>query len=428
MRLLVVCPDYASHAVPMIEVAKAWVRRHGEAIVATGTATRPLVEAAGLVWVELRLGKGSNGGVIEAAEQPVGEDDHLRAFFAATRRGPVATLQYQADARRHDLLFEPDRVYDRLREILASVNPDRVVVDHVAFGARLALHALGIDSATMVLGHPTALSAPDELYGLPPAWPSTIQPDPLELTSLAVRCRESVAELADAADQFLVRRAPNRRPIDDLTASGGRPTVYVYPQALHDPRRPLPEHAVFVGSLARREALGDVAPPHGDGLRVTVALGSFLSARGDVLATAVAAARRAGWRLALASGSTAQWELGELPPGALVMRHLPQVALLAETDVFVHHGGNGSITECATAGVVSVVLPFSTDQFAAAAAIERVGCGIVLDPNSLTAATLQCAVEDLMASAFAVEQVRIVAASASAGGGASAAAEAIATT
>ena len=426
MRLLVVCPDYASHAVPMIEVARAWVRRHGEAVVATGTATRPLVEAAGLAWVELRLGKGSNAGVIEAAEQPVGEDDHLRAFFAATREGPVATLRYQADARRHDLLFEPDRVYDRLREIVASVNPDRVVVDHVAFGARLALHALGVESATMVLGHPTALSAPGELYGLPPEWPSAIRPDPLELTSLAVRCRESVAELADAADQFLSRRAPLRRPIDDLTASGGRPTIYVYPEALHDPQRSLPEHAVFVGSLGRREELGDVKPPEGIGPRVTVALGSFLSARGDVLAAAVGAARLGGWRLALASGSTAPGELGELPPGALVMRHVPQVALLGQTDVFVHHGGNGSVTECATAGVVSVVLPFSTDQFAAAAAIERVGCGIVLAPNSMTAVTLHRAVEELRASASALESARIVAASASNGGGATAAAAAIA--
>jgi MGT family glycosyltransferase len=410
----------------MIEVAKAWSRRHGEAVVATGTATRPLVEAAGLASVELRLGKGSNSGVIEAADQPAGEDAHLRAFFAATRRGAVATLRYQAEARRHDLLFEPDRVHDRLRVILAEVAPDRIVADHVAFGARLALYALGVGTATMVLGHPTALSAPGELYGLPPAWPSMIQPDRHELASLTERCRESVAELADAADEFLARRAPQRRPIRDLTTTGGNPTIYVYPEALHDPGRPLPTGAVFVGSLARREKLGAVEPPRGDGPRVTVALGSFLSARGDVLATAVAAARLGGWRLALASGSTPPGALGELPPGALVTRHLPQVALLDHTDVFVHHGGNGSVTECAAAGVPCVVLPFSTDQFAAAAAIERAGCGVVLDPNALTASALRDAVDRVMASADLRERARLVAASAAGGGGAATAANAIA--
>jgi zeaxanthin glucosyltransferase len=304
MKLLVVCPDYASHALPMIEVAKAWSDMRGEAIVATGQATRPLVEAAGLAWVELRLGKGNNGGVIEADQQPVGEDDHLRAFFDATRAGPMATLRYQADARRHDLLHEPDRVLDRLTEIMHTVQPDRVVVDHVAFGARLALHALGVEPATMVLGHPSALSAPGEVYGLPPSWPAALEPQQAELEELSLRCHASVEELSVTANEMMARRAPHRAPIGDLTSLAGHPTIYVYPEALHDSSRPLPEKHIFIGSLARIEALGDCPLPTGSGPRVTVALGSFLSARSDVLAAAVAAAHRGGWRLALAHGSS----------------------------------------------------------------------------------------------------------------------------
>ena len=170
----------------------------------------------------------------------------------------------------------------------------------------------------------------------------------------------------------------------------------MYPEALHDPARPLPTVHRFVGSLARTETLDATPLPSGDGLRVTVALGSFLSARDDVLATAVAAARLAGWRLALASGSTPVDRLGALPDGALVQRHLPQVALLAHTDVFVNHGGNGSVTEAAAAGVAQVVLPFSTDQFAGAAAVERTGVGVALAPNTLT---VQALVEAVAAAA-----------------------------
>ena len=124
MRLLVISPDYASHALPMIQVASAWTRLRGEAIVATGDSTRPMVEQAGLAWTSLRLGKGSNPGVIEESQQPAGEDEHLRAFFDATRAGPVATLLYQADARRHDLLHQPDRVLDRLRMELAGAGKE----------------------------------------------------------------------------------------------------------------------------------------------------------------------------------------------------------------------------------------------------------------------------------------------------------------
>ncbi len=425
MKLLVVSPDYSSHALPMIEVGKAWAAKHGGAVVATGQATRPLVEAAGLTWVELRLGKGSNGGVIEAEKQPVGEDDHLRAFFDATRAGPVATLRYQANARRHDLLHEPDRVLDRLMEIMVEVQPDRVVVDHVAFGARVALHALGVQPATMVLGHPSALSAPGEVYGLPPTWPTALQPDAVDLDDLAARCHASVRELATTANDVLTRRAADRLPLGDLTSAGGQPTIYVYPEALHDRGRPLPDHHVFIGSLARTEHLGDVALPTGPGPRVTVALGSFLSARSDVLAVAARAAQLGGWRLALAYGSSSLDDIGPLPIGALVARHLPQVALLAHTDVFIHHGGNGSVTEAATAGVPTVVLPFSTDQFAGAVAIERTSLGIALAPNALTPEQLVDAVTEVLTNG-AAERAKELARSIASAGGAAAAAAAIA--
>lgn len=425
MKLLVVCPDYVSHLVPMLQVASEWRRRRGEVVVATGETNRPLVQGAGLVWTELRLGKGSNGGVIRAEEQPVGEDDHLRAFFDATRAGPIATLRHQAEARRHDLLHEPDRVLDRLTEILASVRPDRVVVDHVAFGARLALCALGVEAATMVLGHPSALPATGELYGLPPEWPDALRPDTADLLSLAQTCRESVEDLRRCSQEVLDRRAPERGAIGDLTSTPGHPTIYVYPEALHDRRRPLPPDHVFIGSLARVEALGDTRPPPGNGPRVTVALGSFLSARDDVLASAVDAARSGGWRLALAHGSSDPATLGPAPDGALITRHLPQVALLEHTDVIVHHGGNGSVTEAAAAGVPMVVLPFSTDQFAAAAAIERCGLGVVLAPNTSTAEDLVAAVDEVLGS-DAPQRARAVAESIRLTGGAAAAMEAIA--
>lgn len=422
MRLLVVSPDYQSHALPLIQIAAAWAERGGEVAVATGTATRSSVADAGLEWRELRLGRGSNNGVIEVAGQPAGEDSHLQAFFDATRAGPVATLEYQADARAQDLLHEPDRVLDRMEAILAEVQPDRVLVDHVAFGARLALHALGVEPATAVLGHPSALVAPGEIYGLPSAWPIGLQPALDELSRLGERCRQSMAELEAASNELIVRRAPGRSMVGDLSSVPGRPTIYVYPEELHDPNRVLPADHLFVGSLVRDESLGDFDLPVGDGPRVTVALGSFLSARDDVLSAAVDAARRGGWRLSLAHGSTPSDQLPDPPTGARIVRSLPQVALLQHTDVMIHHGGNGSITESAAAGVPMVVLPFSTDQFAGAAAVERAGIGEVLSPNALDSIDLVAAVERVLGAEYQDRSRKLAASIARAGGAGSAAA------
>ena len=430
MKLLLVCPDYASHMEPMLQIAAEWQRCAGPVVVATGTAVRPNVERRGLAWTDLRLGRGSNGGVIRADEQPVGEDDHLREFFAATRSGAVVTLRYQAAARRQDLLFEPRRIMIELAAIIAEVQPDRILVDHVAFGARLALHALGVIPATIVLGHPTALPAPGELYGLPPVWPTCLQPDADELAELIRICADSTTDLTRDANAMLDDASADHPRLDDLTSLAGRPTIYMYPSALHDPKRPLPPGAVSIGTLrtsgapptsaamaldsataadaapatatagapARATATDvdvgapDVALPTGEGPLVLVAFGTFLSARDDVLRIAVQAAHLGPWRLALATGSTDVATLGPLPAGALVEEYLPQVALLEHADVLVTHGGNNSVTEACAAGVPMVVLPMSTDQFAGAAAIERAGIGIALDPNTVTAEQLRDAV------------------------------------
>jgi UDP:flavonoid glycosyltransferase YjiC (YdhE family) len=88
-------------------------------------------------------------------------------------------------------------------------------------------------------------------------------------------------------------------------------------------------------------------------------------------------------RVALATGPAT--DLPSPPPDWLVRPHLPQTALLARASAAVTHGGNNSVTEALTCGVPLVVLPFSTDQFAGAAAIETAGLGVALDPNEASA-------------------------------------------
>ena len=51
----------------------------------------------------------------------------------------------------------------------------------------------------------------------------------------------------------------------------------------------------------------------------------------------------------------------------------------------VTHAGNNSAGEALRAGVPMLALPLSTDQFAIAADLERVGAGVCRDPNRLTA-------------------------------------------
>ena len=398
MTLLVISPDYASHLLPLATLATAWRDAGERVVVATGPATDGIVADFGLERADLVLGRGSNPGVIRAEQQPPGEDAALRGFFDATRHGMVATLRYQAEARRSDLLWDPVGRARAVLDVVDRVRPDQVIVDHLAFSARLALAVADVPHADVVLGHPSALPVGDEVYGYPPAWPAAFTASDAELAALHRLCCEVRDAFTAEWNAALHELSPGATPSADAFAEHGDLLMLNYPAVLHDPARTalLPPHA-FLGSAVRAEpATDDVREwlDADDRPVVYVSFGSFLSARGDVLARVIDALRPLGLRVAVATGSATG--LPDTPADWLVRPFLPQVALLDRAALTVTHGGNNSVTEALTAGVPMVVLPFSTDQFAGAAALEHAGLAVALDPNAATPADVLTAVRGVL--------------------------------
>lgn len=402
MTLLVISPDYASHLLPLLAIAASIRDEQEPVVVATGPATAAIVADAGHRRVDLRLGRGSNPGVIRAQDQPAGEDDALRGFFEATRHGMVETLAYQARARRNDLLWQPLPTAAAVLDVLTEVAPDRVLVDHLALSATLALQASGTPYLDAVLGHPSALPVGDEVYGYPVAWPACFTPDPVELVALRALCvdvRDAFTADWNAASAVL---DPGARPVRDAFAVHGSQVLFNYPAALHDSQRTalLPPHTFLESSLRPEPADGDVEAWLGSPDPrpiVYVSFGSFLSARSDVLARVVAALAPLPVRVALATGSADLADLGELPPDWLVRGFLPQITILRQAALAVTHGGNNSVTEAVSLGLPMLALPFSTDQFAGAAALETAGLATVLDPNRVSARELHTCLHTLLA-------------------------------
>ncbi|WP_430647954.1 nucleotide disphospho-sugar-binding domain-containing protein [Agromyces sp. GXS1127] len=399
MTLLVVSPDYASHLLPLATLATAWRDRGERVVVATGPATAAIVEGFGFERRDLRLGRGSNPGVIAAGEQPPDEGASLRGFFRATAEGALPTLAYQAAERLTDLMWDPLGRALATQRIVADLAPDEVIVDHLAFSARIGLQAAGTPHGDVVLGHPTALPVGDEVYGVPPAWPAAFRPDPAGLDELRATCLEVARRFTDAWNRTAAELDPAHRPVSDAFAEHGPLVLYNHPSELVDDarRRRLPPHR-FLGSARRDEPQDpEVEAWLADGRPfVYVSFGSFLSVRDDVLARVAAALRCRGLRAAVATGSTDPARLGPVPGDWLVRGYLPQVRLLADASAAVTHGGNNSVTEAIGAGVPLLVLPFSTDQFAGAASIERAGFGVARDPNAASVDDLAAALDRVL--------------------------------
>jgi len=324
----------------------------------------------------------------------------MEAFFAATRKGMIATLRHQAERRRHDLLWEPEAVAKRLRYIVQTIAPDMVLVDQLAFGATAALRGLRVPFLSFLPGHPCQMPVRGEVFGYPALRPPGFAPPPDELRSLRDLCAAVTAEFTETFDAAVTALDPRTTTVDDAFGAGGTlGTIVNYPGGIGTHAARLPD-ATFVGSCVRPQErdsfFAGLAQASNVRPRAYVSLGSFLSARTDVLQRIAEAIRTLGWDAVIASGVNEPESLGPIPEGWIVRRHLPQVAALEACDIVVCHGGNNTVTEALTAGLPVLAAPFSTDQFAGAEDLRRAGLGHAIDPNAATPAEIAARLVSLL--------------------------------
>ncbi|MGC4378495.1 macrolide family glycosyltransferase [Fictibacillus sp. Mic-4] len=89
-------------------------------------------------------------------------------------------------------------------------------------------------------------------------------------------------------------------------------------------------------------------------------------------------------------------DLGEIPKNFIVKNYVPQTELLKYTKAFITHGGMNSAHEGLYYGVPLVVIPLSADQPIIAGQVAKLGAGIQLQMQSLTAHQLREAVDHVL--------------------------------
>ncbi|WP_234485366.1 glycosyltransferase [Streptomyces sp. MBT97] len=384
-----------SHARPLSVLAGALRRRGADVYFACAPAFEHLAREAGVGFEPLSVTRNANTGVAEATEQDAREAARLAEFLDATREGAVPALLTQARHRRADMLADPDGVLDSLRSADRRLRPDWYVVDQLSYPVTLALHCLGVPYATFCPGHPSyVLSGPDAYFGVPYAWPDALRPDPERLRELRAAARRNDEAFTALFAAFARRHAPSLpAPGRAFALSSPHAVVYAYPAFGWLPTPAPGPVRLFAGHMAAApDPLDAQWEAHLKMLRsrgervVLVALGTFLSARDDVLRGVVTGLLDGmpDVSVVVAAGERAAALADLAGERAVVAPSVPQRALLEQVDAMVHHGGSNSFTECLRAGVPAVVLPFSSDQFSVARDAERAGAGVVLDPNTLS--------------------------------------------
>ncbi|MFI8293449.1 glycosyltransferase [Streptomyces sp. NPDC085614] len=396
-RVVLVSPPFRSHAQPMSVLAGSLARAGVEAYLACAEPFADLASEAGVGFVPLTVTRNANTGVARRTEQGEREAARLEEFLESTRQGAVPALLTQARHRGEDMLADPETVLAAIRAVHQRLAPDWYVVDQLSYPVTLALHCLGLRFATFCPGHPSYLPhRPESLFGVPQNWPSSIRPAPEDLALLEEAARANDQSFTESFARTAGRHAPNRlAPGRAFALASPEAVVFNYLPFPWLPRRETPGRRYLYG--------GHCVPPVPsspghvwEGLvrrlraeyqqLVLVALGTFLSARDDVLAALVRGIRahRPDAAVIVAAGDRVSAMAGHADSAVHVAETVPQRWLLGRVDAMVHHGGNNSFTECLAAGVPAVVLPFSSDQFSIAHDLERAEVGLCLDPTRMT--------------------------------------------
>jgi UDP:flavonoid glycosyltransferase YjiC (YdhE family) len=85
-----------------------------------------------------------------------------------------------------------------------------------------------------------------------------------------------------------------------------------------------------------------------------------------------------------------------LPDNAAGSSFVPQVSLMPEVDLVIHHGGNNTFCECLHFGKPMVVLPLFWDQYDNAQRAQETGVGVRLDPYRFGEEELLGAIDRLL--------------------------------
>jgi len=285
-----------------------------------------------------------------------------------------------------------------LRQLLSSLKPDGIVLDNVVMFPAIA--NAGVPWIRVISCAETELPDPN----VPPY---------LSGLGLAERDR-----WADFARRYEAVTAPaHKRFSAFLTECGLAPpqaasfldpspwlNLLLAPQIIrHDRAVPLdPGRFVFLDGCVRQEA--GYQPPrfatHNDAPLVLTSFGSLGAMDVGLTKRMIEVFADLPCRF-LVNGGPWSDEYSSVPDNVYVGSWFPQPSVVAQSSLFIHHGGNNSFCEALTFGVPSLVMPYCWDGHDNARRADETGVGRALDryrwePDGLAEAIRSLLADDAM--------------------------------
>ena len=367
---------------------------------------------------------GSAGLHAEPVDPRLLEIKHRDYLAKSIRGGLASSTETFTDRARFDA---PD-----LRRAIGALNPDLLLVDINAWGARIVAEDSGLPWATF-----SPYTPPLRSNGTPPFGPG-LNPMPGPLGRLRdVLIRPLVTGAVEKLMMPGINRAraeisggklPPARNVDHffrtaplMLVTTSEPFEYPHPDWAPDVRmigalgwEPPSETPAWLRDDQDPLVLVTTSSEYqADEALVRAALAGLAAEPFTVVATLPAAdAGSAGAGRAPRSDG-----FGPIPANARLERFVPHGQVLERAAVAITHGGMGATQKALSKGVPVVVVPFGRDQHEVAARVVAADAGVRLSRKRLTPDRLRAAVHQAMAKTAGA---RKVAAGYAAAGGAAA--------
>jgi MGT family glycosyltransferase len=296
-----------------------------------------------------------------------------------------------------------ERMLDSLLAVVRHEQPDYILYDSMAPWGKQIAQILDLPAicscAIMFIGSSNLRAMP------------RLRVDITELLSGALPVVGALWRYRQTAKRIRHRHKVGSPTLIDFFGNPGDMTIVYTSRYFQIGADYLDDHFKFVGpSIAPRHDMADFPIGHlSRGPVIYVSLGTLFNEHLDFFRLCIATFADTPYQVVISIGNRVSAEmLGPIPENVLVRSYVPQLDVLARTDLFLTHGGMNSVSESAWYGVPMLVLPQAGDQLMIAKQVERLGAGLCLEDKKLAPDYLRLHVERVLNTpSFRQESQRI---------------------
>jgi len=119
-------------------------------------------------------------------------------------------------------------------------------------------------------------------------------------------------------------------------------------------------------------------------------LGTIFNTWTDFFKNVIEAFKNSDYLVVMSTGNEGRLkQIGDIPENFIVRDFVPQAEVLKYTDLFIAHGGMGSVSDGMYLGVPMLLVPLGADQFFNAYRLQELGAAKVLKKKELTSENLK---------------------------------------